>query len=122
MPAPTATQLPALPEIAQDRQVPVQAVWQQVPCAQMPLLHSLPSPQIAPLGLRPQDPSLQTPGCAQSASAVHDDLQAAAPQRNGKQEVAAAVTHILAPSQLPAGVNVVVPAGQVAGPHGVPCG
>jgi hypothetical protein len=32
------------------------------------------------------------------------------------------VTHVPAPSQLEAGVNVVVPAGQLAAPHGAPCG
>jgi hypothetical protein len=63
--------------------------------------------------LRPHDPSLHTPGGAQSASAVHDDLQMAAPHRNGKQEVAVGVTHVPAPSQLPPGVNVVDPPGQV---------
>ena len=95
-------------------QLPVQSVLQQVPWAQMPLLHSVPSPQIAPSGLRPHDPFVQTPGGAQSASAVHDDLQTAVPQRNGKHEVADGVTQVPAPSQVPPGVNVVVFIGQVA--------
>ena len=121
IPAATAEQVPALPEIAHDMQVPAQVVWQQVPWAQMPLLHSVPSPQVAPLGLRPHDPPTHTPGGAQSASAVQDDLHMATPQRNGKQEVAAGVTQVPAPSQLAPGVNVVVFAGQVAGLQGVPC-
>jgi hypothetical protein len=107
-------QVPALPEIAHDMQVPVQAVLQQMPCAQIVLLHSLPPPQVAPSGLRPHDPPLHTPGGAQSASAVQDDLHMATPQRNGKQEVAAGVTQVPAPSQVDAAVKVVVFGGQVA--------
>jgi hypothetical protein len=38
-------------------QLPAQVVAQQRPCAHMPLAHSPPSlPQLAPLGLSPQDP------------------------------------------------------------------
>ena len=121
-PAATGTQLPALPMTAHDMQVPAQAVLQQAPCAQIPLAHSLPAPQTAPSFFRPQDPPPQTAGGAQSASAVHVALHAATPQRNGKQEVAAGVRQVPAPSQLPAGVRVVVPDGQVAGLHAVPCG
>jgi len=101
-------------------QLPVHSVLQQVPWAQMPLLHSVPSPQIAPSGLRPHDPFVQTPGGAQSASAVQVDLQAATPQRNGKQVVADGVTQVPAPSQLLPGVRVAVPVGQLAGLQGVP--
>ena len=122
IPAATGRQVPAFPGVAHDMQAPLQAVWQQVPIAQIPLLHSIPSPQIAPLGLRPHDPPLQTPGGAQSASAVHEDLHTAAPQRNGKHDVAAGVTQVPAPSQVAPGVNVVVFTGQVAMLHGVPCG
>ena len=101
-------------------QLAVQSVLQQVPWAQMPLVHSTPSPQMAPIGLRPHDPALQTPGGAQSASAVHVDLQAATPQRKGKQVVLGGVTQVPAPSQLLAGVSVAVFIGQLAGWHGVP--
>ncbi len=86
----------------------------------MPLPHSLPTPQTAPSGLRPHEPSTHTPGGAQSASAVQVDLHAAVPQRNGKHEVAAGAEHVPAPSQIPMGVNVVVLVGQVAGRQGVP--
>jgi hypothetical protein len=71
--------------------------------------------------LRPHEPPLQTPGGAQSASVVQVDRQAAAPQTNGKQDVAAGAEHVPAPSQLPAGVKVVVLAGQLAGRQSVPC-
>jgi hypothetical protein len=70
--------------------------------------------------LRPHEPPLHAPGGAQSASAVHVDLQAAAPQMNGKQDVEAGAEQVPAPSQLPAGVKVVVLAGHVAGRQGVP--
>jgi len=121
LPAPTGAQVPALPSSAHDMQLPVQSVLQHAPWAQIPLLHSVPSPQIAPSGFRPHDPLLQTPGGAQSASAVHVDLQAATPQRKGKQVIAAGVTQVPAPSQLPAGVRVAVPVGQLADRQGVPC-
>jgi hypothetical protein len=113
-------QVPALPGRAHDMHEPAHAVLQQVPWTQIPLAHSEPSPQIAPSNLRPHEPLLHTPGGAQSASAVHVDLHAAAPHRNGKQDVAAATEHVPAPSQRPAGVRVVVFAGQVASLQGVP--
>jgi hypothetical protein len=122
VPAATATQLPVLPATAHDMHVPAQAVLQQTLCAQTPLVHSPPPPQTAPSGLRPHDPLPQTAGGAQSASAVQVALHAAAPQRKGKQEVAAAVRQVPAPSQVPAGVKVVVPVGHVATLHDVPWG
>jgi hypothetical protein len=119
-PAAIGVHMPALPASAHDTHEPVQAVLQQAPCAQVPLTHSVPSPQMAPSGLRPQDPPLHEPGGAQSASAVQVDLHAAVPQRKGKQVFAAGVTHVPAPSQLEAGVSVAVPIGQFAAWHGVP--
>ena len=121
-PAMIAVQVPALPVSPHDMQMPVQAVLQQIPREHMPLLHSTPSTQVPPFGLRPQEPLLpQTPGGAQSASAVQVDLQVVAPQRKGKQEVAVGTTHDPAPSQVDWPVWVVVPAGQVAAPQEVPC-
>jgi hypothetical protein len=112
--------VPVLPGSAHDLHVPAQAVLQQTPWTQTPLAHSMPSPHAAPSGLSPHEPALQTPGGAQSASAVQVDLQAAAPHRNGKHELAAGIAHVPAPSHAPAGVNVVVFAGQLAPRHGVP--
>ena len=114
--------MPALPASAHDTHEPVQAVLQQAPCAQVPLTHSVPSPQMAPSGLRPQDPPLHEPGGAQSASAVQVDLHAAVPHLNGKQELCGGVTHAPAPSQADAGVSVMVFAGQLAAAHAVPWG
>jgi hypothetical protein len=72
-------QTPGLLLSAQDMQLAVQAVAQQIPCAQCPFVHSLPSAQLAPLGLSPQDPPLQTAGVAQSALLVQLDLQTRLP-------------------------------------------
>jgi hypothetical protein len=88
-------------------QVPVQALLQQTPWAQNPVVHSVPSAQTAPGGLRPQEPLLQTAGGAQSASAVQALLQTEEPQRNGKHELEAGVTQAPAPSQVEPGVKVV---------------
>ena len=79
-PAATAVQVPALPVRAHDMHVPPQAVAQQIPCAQIPVLHSLPPAQAAPVDFWPHDPSMQTAGAAQSAFEAHVALQAATPQ------------------------------------------
>ena len=102
-------------------QVPVQAVAQQTPWAQMPLAHSGPLAQAAPLDLRPHEPLLQVANGAQSALAAQVALQALAPQANGKQDVAVGVTHVPAPSQVEPAVKVVPLAGQVAASQAVPC-
>jgi hypothetical protein len=78
----TGVQVPAAPdsESAHDMQVPVQAVAQQTPCAQMPLLHSPPAAQMAPLGLGPHEPFVQKFPGAQSPSVTQVALQALVPQ------------------------------------------
>ena len=100
----TGAQVPAVAASAQDRQVPVQAVRQQTPCAQMPLVHSAPSAQVAPSDLRPHEPAVHTAGASQSASAEQLALHTDAPQLNGKHEVEAGVTQVPAPSQVDPGV------------------
>jgi hypothetical protein len=109
-----------LPGSAQDLQLPLQVVAQQSPCAQMPVPHSPPVPHTAPGGLRPQEPALHEAGGAQSASAVQVELQAAMPQPKGKQETAAWVTQVPAPSQVETGVSVVPLAGQLASRQEIP--
>jgi hypothetical protein len=96
--------VPGAVETAHDWHVPVHAVRQQTPCAQMPVAHSLPSLQAPPGDLRPHEPLLHTEGETQSASAVHVPLQAEAPHLYGAQEDAAGVTQAPAPSQAAAGV------------------
>ena len=116
----TGEQVPSSPGSAQDLQLPLQSLVQQTPCEQMPLPHSPRVPQTAPGGLRPQEPALHEAGGAQSASAVQVDLQAATPQPKGKQETAAGVTQVPAPSQVDTGVSVVPVAGQLASRQGLP--
>jgi hypothetical protein len=117
----TGEQVPAAPGSAQDIQVPLHAVPQQIPWSQMVLLHSVPLEQTAPFGLSPQDPALQEAGIAQSASVAQVALQALAPQANGKQEDEAGIPQVPAPSQVPPGVKVVPVVGQVAAWQEVPC-
>ena len=105
---------------AHDLQMPVQAVWQQTPCSQKLERHSFLLMQIAPFALRPQKPPVQTAGDWQSASAMHDGLQAAVPQRYGKQGIGLGVTQVPAPSQADSGVKRLVVVGQVADRQGVP--
>jgi hypothetical protein len=62
--------VPPVPVSAHDRQFPVQAVLQQTPCAQKPLLHSAPAAHEAPSGLRPQLEAVQTLPVVQSAFVV----------------------------------------------------
>jgi hypothetical protein len=91
-----------------DRQAPVQAVRQQVPCSQKPLEHSVAPVQPAPLGFLPQLPPVQTLGARQLASVVHVTRQLPLPpQTYAPQFVAVAVPQVPAPSQARAGVNVV---------------
>jgi hypothetical protein len=118
----TGAQVPADVGIAHDMHVPAHAVWQQTPCAQIPVKHSVPSLHDPPGDLSPQEPLSQVDGATQSASDAQVALQTEVPHLYGAQEVAAGVTHAPAPSQADAPVDVVPLAGQVAAAHGVPCG
>jgi len=62
--------VPPVPVSAHDMQFPVHAVRQQTPCAQNPLLHSLPAVQTAPSGFRPQLDAVQTLPVVHSALVV----------------------------------------------------
>jgi hypothetical protein len=63
-------QAPTVPASAQDWQVPPHALLQQTPCAQKPLLHSVPPAHAEPSGLRPQLEDVQTLPVVQSALVV----------------------------------------------------
>jgi hypothetical protein len=63
--------MPPVPVSEHDIQVPVHAVWQQTPCAQMLLAQSTPAVHAAPSGSLPQLPPLQTLPAEQSALPVH---------------------------------------------------
>ncbi len=65
---------------------------------------------------------MQVAGVAQSLLAVQIDLQALAPQMNGKHDAAAGVAQVPLPSQVAPGVNVVPDIGQLAPAQAVPCG
>lgn len=69
-PAGTLVHMPALPDSAHDLHVPAHAAEQQTPCAQMPELHSVPSPHVPPSGFFPQLPITQVLGVTQSESMV----------------------------------------------------
>ena len=71
VPLATLLHVPTLPVIAHDLHVPVQAVMQHRPCAQIFELHSASAPQIAPIGFGPQLPPWQLLGATQSASVMH---------------------------------------------------
>ena len=114
----TLVQAPGVPARAQDWQVPVQAVAQQIPCSQKPELHSPAAAQVAPIGLRPQLPLLQTLGDAQSAAVVQVVLHAPVAAGVGRAADVVAVWQVPVPLQVRAGVNV-VPV-QVAAAHCVP--
>jgi hypothetical protein len=98
-PAGTGEQVPALPVTAHERQSPVQVLLQQTFCWQRPDVHSAAAAQAAPLGFLPQLPALQVLGAAQSASAVQEVRQAAAPQAKGAQDEVTAARHIPLPLQ-----------------------
>jgi hypothetical protein len=70
-------------------------------------LHSVSPPHVAPIGLRPQLPVLQTLGDAQSAAVEHDTLHAPVPHAYGAQLDEVAVWQVPVPLHVRAGVNVV---------------
>jgi hypothetical protein len=80
----TLRHVPSLPATAHDRQVPVHAAEQHLPCAQTFELHSASAPQPAPIGFLPQLPPIQVLGARQSASVEQFGRQAPfAPQTYG---------------------------------------
>ncbi len=100
-PAGTVAQVPAVPGCAHERQVPSQAVPQQVPCSQKPELHWSAVAQVLPSGFLPQLPLTQVLGDAQSPSVLHVVRQvlAAPSQVNGMHDCVAVGTQAPLPSQ-----------------------
>lgn len=115
MPAGTEMQVPGEPASAHELQLVVQAVEQQMFCAQNPELHWPAVVQAVPLESLPQLPAAQVLGDAQSALALQVVLQALAMvlQPYGSQSEDVTGLQVPAPSQLRAGVKVEPP--QVAG-------
>lgn len=103
-PSATLVQVPRVLLSAQDWQLPVQALLQQIPWAQKPLRHSAPDEQAAPLLTLPQEFDWQRLGVRHCAS-VEQALKHLLPlQTYGLQGSASGVTHRPAPSQLEPGV------------------
>ena len=65
----------------------LQALLQQTPCAQWPLVQSPLPEHCAPFGFSPHEPLVQTLPAEQSASAVQVALQTAVPHLNGTHDV-----------------------------------
>jgi hypothetical protein len=106
-PAATAAQVPIVPVKPHDRQMPTQAVAQQTPCSQKPLLHSPAAPQVAPIGFLPQLPLMQVLGLVQSALVMHVVRQAPpVPQTYGSHCESDVVWHVPVPLHVRAGAYV----------------
>jgi hypothetical protein len=100
-------QAPALPGSAHDRQVPVHALAQQIPCSQKPDWHSTALPQVPPGGFLPQLPLMQLLGATQSASLAQMTRHLpSVPQPNGAHDCPGVDKHTPAPSHRNADVSV----------------
>jgi len=89
----TAVQVPAEPDRLQEKQLAVQALWQQTPWAQKPEAHSAAAEHTEPGGFRPQELLVHTAGLTHWAFEAQLLPQAAPLQRNGAQEVDVAALH-----------------------------
>src|SRR5262245_34300338 len=106
VPVGTLVHVPCVPVSAHDLQVPVQAVPQQKPCSQKPVMHSVAAPHAMPVGFFVQTPMTQTFGVTQSASTEHDVLQTPDPQVNAPHDDAVVDWQVPVPLQVRAGVKV----------------
>lgn len=68
-----------MPDSAHDMQVPRQALWQQTPCSQKPLAHSVASAQAPPSGFLPQLLAVQTLPAVHSLPVEHEARQLVPP-------------------------------------------
>jgi hypothetical protein len=106
VPMTTFWQVPARPATLQawhDGQVPV---MQQTPSVQVPLWHSVLSPQLAPSGFGPQLPPRHMFGDTQSLADPHIVRQAPAPHMYGAHGWFAPGLHVPAPSHVGASDSV----------------
>ena len=105
--APTAAnvQVPAVPDSAHDRQVPVQLELQQTPCWQRPEAHSVAPAQVVPSGFFVHWPALQMLGAMQSLLVVQVVRQIPlGPQLYAPHEIGVASWHVPVPLQVRSGV------------------
>jgi hypothetical protein len=106
-PVGTIEQMPCVPARPHDRQMPLHSVLQQVPCSQMPELHSAAVVQAPPSGFLPQLVAMQVLGAVHSSSFEHTVWQAPfAPQMNGAHDCVTGVGHLPSASQRDASVIV----------------
>jgi hypothetical protein len=109
----TGTQVPCDPSTLQARQVPLQAVAQQRPCAQMPgAAQSLSRLHRAPTGRLPQEPSMQVLGEAHCESLPHWVTQRLPLHPLNGAQLRALGTSQLPPRHTPAPVSVLAAASQ----------
>jgi hypothetical protein len=118
VPAGIGVQVPVVVVRLHATQVPAQALLQQTPWAQNPDAHSVPAPQVAPMGLSPQLMFRHCAGETQSVLTEQVVLQAVALHVNGAQLALTTVRQVPAPSHVRAGVSV-EPV-QLAAAHWVP--
>jgi hypothetical protein len=104
IPVGTSLQRPSEPDSAQERHEPVQAVAQQIPCAQVAERHSVLVEQEAPLGLSPHELAVQTLPVEHSALVAHDAKHFDPLQVYGAQVMASGAAQLPLASQLAAGV------------------
>ena len=114
----TFVQVPTVPVIAHDWQVPPQAELQQTPWAQNPLTHSGPLPQATPICFLAQLPPMQVKGATQSVSTVQVVLHAPDPHAYGSHIDVVAAWQV--PVPLHDRVEVSVDPMQLAPAHCVP--
>jgi len=110
--------VPTVPAIAQDWQVPPQAVPQQTPWAQKPDWHSAFAPHTEVSTFLVQLPPLQVNGATQSASAVQVALQTPDPHAYGSHIDVVAAWQVPVPLHDRAAVSV--DPVQLAAAHWVP--
>jgi hypothetical protein len=114
----TLPQVPTVPVIAHDWQVPLHAVAQQTPWAQNPDRHSPLAPHPTPVDFFAQLPPMQVKGATQSVSTVHVVRHAALLQLYGSHIDVVAAWQV--PVPLHDRDDVSVELVQVAAPHWVP--
>jgi hypothetical protein len=104
VPLATFVQLPRVPDSAHDWQAPLQALSQQIPCAQKPLLHWLLAEQVAPLLDGPHELLEHRLGVRHWLSAVQALKHLPPLQTYGLHGKESGATQRPAPSQLDGGV------------------
>ena len=104
VPVGTSVQRPSEPVSAQERHDPVQAVAQQIPCAQVADEHSALVAQEAPFGLRPHELAVQAFPVEHSALVAQDAKHFDPLQVYGAQVISSGAAQLPLASQLAAGL------------------